>query len=241
MRVEHSEQALVEEFQALIPREDDSDWGDVRRRSRRYRSTRVSPRARVLLAAAAIGLAVVALPAPGLGSRIIDLFTGESAPADIEALFAQVDIGAPSGMAPGVVADDTHKLMSVQTPSGKSATLWVAPTESGGWCTWVQLEGEPVAGGPGCTGPDVGPQPVNWALSGLPASGEGSPMLYGRADADVVSLQVVLDNGDTSPLELTKGFFLYGIPDGRQPTELLATKEDGEHRVPVQSGMGVFP
>lgn len=64
-------------------------------------------------------------------------------------------------------------------------------------------------------------------------------MLYGRADADVVSLQVVLDNGDTSPLELTKGFFLYGIPDGRQPTELLATKEDGEHRVPVQSGMGV--
>jgi hypothetical protein len=103
----------------------------------------------VLLAAVSIGLAAIALPAAGLGSRIIDLFTGESAPADIEALFAQADIGAPPGMAPGVIADDTHKLMSVQTPSGKRATLWVAPTESGGWCTWIQREGEPVGGGPG--------------------------------------------------------------------------------------------
>jgi hypothetical protein len=176
-----------------------------------------------------------------LGSRIIDIFTGESAPAEIETLFAQADIGAPPGMAPGVVADEVHKLMSVQTPSGKSATLWVASTESGGWCTWVQREGEPVGGGPGCTNAKVGPHPVNWSLSGLPESGEGSPLLYGHVDADVTSLEVVLDDGETSPLTLTKGFFLYGIPEGRQPMELRATKEDGEYRVHVNSGMGIFP
>jgi hypothetical protein len=240
MRMEQSEQALAQEFRAFIPTKDDSDWGDVQRRSRQYRGSRVPRRSRVLLAAAATGL-VVALPAAGLGGRIIDLFTGESAPAEIEALFAQADMGAPPGMAPGVVADDVHKLMSVQAPSGRSATLWVAPTESGGWCTWVQREGEPVKGGPGCTAAGVAPDPVDWALSGLPESGEGSPLLYGRADADVTSLGVVLDNGDTSALSLTKGFFLYGIPEGRQPTELVATKEDGEHRVPVQAGMGILP
>jgi hypothetical protein len=60
-------------------------------------------------------------------------------------------------------------------------------------------------------------------------------------DADVTSLVVVLDDGDESSLELNKGFFLYGIPEGRQPTELLARKEDGEHRVPMNSGIGVFP
>jgi hypothetical protein len=240
MSFERFEHALAKEFLALS-HDDDSDWGDVRRRSRRYRNIRVPQRARVLLAAAAIGLTVVALPTPGLGSRIIDIFTGESAPAEIEALFAQADIGAPPGMAPGVVADDVHKLMSILTPSGTSATLWLAPTESGGWCTWVQRQGEPVKGGPGCTNAEAGPHPVNWALNGLPQSGEGSPLLYGRVDADVVSLDVVLDNGDTSPLELTKGFFLYGIPEGRQPTELVATKDDRAYRVHVTSGMGIFP
>jgi hypothetical protein len=241
MRMEQSEQALAQELRAFIPTNDDSDWGDVQRRSRHYRARRVPRRARVLLVAATIGLAIVAVPATGLGGRIIDLFTGESAPAEIEALFAQAEIGAPPGMAPGVIADDVHKLMSVQTPAGRSATLWVAPTESGGWCTWVQREGEPVKGGPGCTTAGVAPEPVDWALNGLPESGEGSPLLYGRADADVTSIEVVLDNGDTSALSLTKGFFLYGIPEGRQPTELVATKEDGKHRVPVQAGMGIFP
>jgi hypothetical protein len=44
--------------------------------------------------------------------------------------FATLDVGAPAGMASGVVPAETRKVATID-----GATLWVAPTRDGGFCT----------------------------------------------------------------------------------------------------------
>src|SRR5205823_6171550 len=59
--------------------------------------------------------------------------SGEPAPAPIERSFAGLDTDAPPGLATGVVASQTRKIV---LPG--NAALWIAPTSRGGFCLFVE-------------------------------------------------------------------------------------------------------
>jgi hypothetical protein len=122
---------LGERFANLRHPPDDRDWLEVRRLARRERRLR----ARFALAIAAAAAAVVAAaPAFGLGGKLVRVFdSGEPAPAPIERSFASLDAGAPPGLATGVVASQTRKIV---LPG--SVALWIAPTSRGGFCLFVE-------------------------------------------------------------------------------------------------------
>jgi hypothetical protein len=122
---------LGERFANLRHPPDDPDWLEVRRLARRGR--RLRPRFALAVAVAAAAV-VAAAPAFGLGGKLVRIFeSGEPAPAPIERSFAALDADAPPGLATGVVASQTRKIV---LPGNVS--LWLAPTRRGGFCLFVE-------------------------------------------------------------------------------------------------------
>jgi hypothetical protein len=115
---------LRERFQMLAETCDDSDWQEVRGKAK----PRVA-RPLTLLAVVLLGV-IVAAPALGLHRRVVDFFEAEPAPPDARRQFAEMDVGAPRGMAPGVVAGKARR---IRLPDG--SVLSVAPTKAGGFCS----------------------------------------------------------------------------------------------------------
>lgn len=226
----------------------DPDWADVQRRART-----LEPRGRRFTRAriAAISLVLAALavaPALALSDQVRNLFAGESAPAEIERLFAGVDTEAPAGMATGVIADDVHKLIEISTSDGRSAVLWVAPTEAGGVCAYIQRVGQQVAGGPGCSGATAGTD-FRPGIQGPPGSdADGPVLLHGRVPMSVTTLEVRYADGATAQVPVVEGFYLFEVPPSRyeasrQPAFVVARDGDGNEvgRGDVLGGSGIYP
>ena len=93
---------LAERLSLLVDAPGTPDWLDVRRRARRRPGRRA-----VLIAAAALAL-LIAAPALGLHHTIVDFFAAEPAPERVQLTFARLDLGAPKGMATGVIAGQTR-------------------------------------------------------------------------------------------------------------------------------------
>jgi hypothetical protein len=167
--------ALEPRFKALSSRHDDSDWSAVRRRAGRARLARMA-----LPLAPVAAVVAVAVPASGLHEPIIDFVTGEPAPERVRRDFALFDSGAPPGMAPGAIPGETRRIMSVRLSNGQH-TLWVAPTEAGGYCEyWSGMTA-------GCD--RLGTVPLGATFGGNPF------VITGHADADYVD-SVELRFGD---------------------------------------------
>jgi hypothetical protein len=153
---------------------DDSDWRDVRRRARwrRVRTTalptlRPRRRWRVLAVAAAAVAAIVATPAFGIGSRIVDLIEGTPAPPQVRAYFALSNQRfvtnrqlldhllantGPAGQTledkfPVVVPDQAQGVAAIESRDG-SIYLWAAPTSDGRQCWLVQAGADRTTGRP---------------------------------------------------------------------------------------------
>lgn len=236
---------LRERVQRAFDADDDSDWHDVVRRARRRRP---SPVRRPVFAVALMGLIAITfliVPGPGLG-YLRGLFGGEPAPPSIEEVMAGADQGAPENLAPGVEAEQTHKLIQIRTSDGRPTILWVAPSQSGGICTYVQ-RGRRLAGGPGCreqTLPETAP--INWLLQGSTPS-DRVVLLSGSVSDRIRQLVVSYDDGTTDSIELTQGFFLYEIlPErlrtGHQPISLIGYDSSGAEvgRIAL-AGVGIYP
>lgn len=127
---------LADRLSALVDAPGAGDWADVTRRVRRARRRRALTTALVVL-----GAVVVAAPAFGLGRFAIDWLSADPAPDRVQLEFAQLGVGAPEGMDPGIVPNAARKVLEVTLADGPH-TLWVAPTKSGGFCeTWSGLWG----------------------------------------------------------------------------------------------------
>jgi hypothetical protein len=193
---------------------EDSDWGDVVRRVSRARRRR---RVGVVAALAAV-VAVSVASAYALGHPIVDFRTSPKGPIQIVNDFGSLEVGAPLGMAPGVLPHEARRITSV-TIDGKPHVLWVAPTKRGGFCAqWSHAFG-------GCRADrhDAFSSHIDVSISGV-ANGCCVAMLGGsffQRGGD--RLEVSYADGATAEIPfvwvtepIDAGFYLYRVPDAHR-------------------------
>ncbi len=207
------------------------------------------PRLAYVLGAMVVVVLLIAGVAFTFGLPVLDFGQAEKAPPESRVVknFAVLDQGAPPGMATDVIPNETRKV----TTFG-DATLWVAPTRQGGFCTDLGGEG-------GCDRLGTVPLNVSWAIERSGPAPEpdrvgidpGSDRTYGGLpvvdqvrgyvnarwasgleirfeDGDAISPQVVWVS---KPIEA--GFFLQAIPAahrraGHLISEIVALDADGK-------------
>jgi hypothetical protein len=91
-------------------------------------------------------IVLLAAPAYALVTHVIDFSHSTNAPTVIQKRFQMLfKSGAPPGMDPRVIAGETRRVRVFRLPSG-SFPLWVAPTETGGFCfEFVGVDGGCIA------------------------------------------------------------------------------------------------
>ena len=232
------EERLAARFGAFVDDAGGGDWDDVRRRARRP----VGRRALLAGLAAALTVAVAA-PALGLHRTVIDWFAAEPAPERVQLEFARLGVGAPPGMAPGVIPNSARKVMESRH-DGKTYVLSVAPTQAGGFCyRWENLfagcrQGRTPPPMPARLEPDLNTflLGTTWTandhgivqnLGGNLLARETERLFVEYADGEEAEIPVVW----VSP-PIDAGFFLFWVPDsrrtaGRHVTALTAEGADG--------------
>jgi hypothetical protein len=139
-----------------------------------------------LLAGAALVAVLVVAPAFGLIRGVIPFFDAPKAPQPVQVEFASMNTGAPSGMSPQAIADNTREIGQFSF-AGRMHTLWVAPTKQGGFCfEWI-------GGWGGCTAPT--PDPLTWngdlvIPAGVPAPSMPAPSQLSHVAASVMAADV---------------------------------------------------
>lgn len=244
------------------------DWTDVRRKAHKFAARRLALRAGIA-AVAAVFAVLAATPALGLRGHLVHLFAdSEPAPAHVVTEFAQLDVAAPAGMAPGVLAAEARDVLEVPLSTGEDAVLWVAPTRSGGFCRGLSTSGRASGGGGGCDRDRLGrfspglsiPGPVGPEGTVLkpPIVIDGHTLVLQAAqveiryqDGDVADTPVVWVSGP-----INAGFFVYEVPRrhweaGHRPSILVLDDADGhelarsksylDQTLQAMSGAGVDP
>jgi hypothetical protein len=158
---------VADALERLVPAYSDEsgDWNAVVRRAR-------PPRRRVaLVAIAAAGATLLAVPGLGLGGRLLDLLERPSAPAEVQSYFAADDVMRKQLLAhtaeagrelqdrySPVVADEARGVAAITSPDGP-IYLWAAPTEDGRQCWLIQAGADVGTGRPhgagSCDGEDA--------------------------------------------------------------------------------------
>lgn len=232
---------LRDRLATLADLRDDSDWLDVRRRARS------AARRRSLVAAAAAAAVVLLLAAPAFGLHriVVSFFEGEPAPERVQLDFARQELGAPKGMAPGAIPDQTRKVV-VPTANGGRTSVWVAPTRSGGFCTQWQV------GAGGCRVRSAGGQ----IGAGWMGRSEDLTFVYGAVLSDEAErLELRYEDGTATDVPLTwvsppidAGFYFVEIPPahletGAGPKELVLYDDSGDvlatEKAPVRDPLDV--
>lgn len=170
---------------------------------------------------------VVAVPAAfGLQRIVVDFLSAEPAPEDVQLDIARLDLGAPTGMATGVIAGQTRKV-PVRSADGSETFVWVAPTRAGGFCfLWAHF----VAG---CRTQSSGGVEASFSASRLKGGAveigtiAGSTMLE-----DARRLELRFQDGDAIELPAAEGHVLGEIParhypPGRRLTLVIARDAAG--------------
>ena len=221
-----------------------ADWSDVLTRAGldTAQPTRPAWRRRKWVFAAAIAAAIIVPVAAAFtfGLPVLDFGQAEKAPPESRVVknFAVLDQGAPPGMATDVIPNETRKVATFG-----NATLWVAPTRQGGFCTDLGGEG-------GCDRLGTVPLNVSWAIERSGASPESERSFGGVPVVDQVSgyvnarwasgLELRFQDGDvirpqviwvSKPIDA--GFFVQSVPaahrrDGHLISEVVALDADGK-------------
>jgi hypothetical protein len=225
---------LLATVELLSAGPDDGDWNEVRGRARRgHRRRQVS----VTLALGG-AVALVVASAYAFGHPIVDFGSAPKGPPKIVDDFGSLEVGAPAGMAPGVLPEEARRITSVRI-DGKERVLWVAPTKKGGFCeSWSQFVG-------GCRADrhdafskhiDVGGTQDVFGGSFFQQSGSRLEIEYADGTTDDVPFVWV-----TAPIDA--GFYLFRVPDahrvdGHRPAKIRLLDDDGkvvaEDPVPFQ-------
>jgi hypothetical protein len=187
---------------------DDGDWTDVLRRASRARRRQSVYGAVLLTALVVVGVAA----AYALGHPIVDFSKAQKGSTKIVDDFGSMDVGAPPGMAPSVLAHQVRRIPGLRL-NGKKFNFWVAPTKKGGFCeisgcitdrrTLVGHIAVTVSGNKGDTG-------VAW-INGefIESRGERLELTYADGASHKIPFVWV-----TAPIDA--GFFVFGIPKERQ-------------------------
>lgn len=202
--------------QLLARGPDDSDWSDVVRRAARGRRRRLASSALTVLAILSVGIAA----AYASGHPIVDFAKAPKGPRTVVNDFGSLEVGAPPGMAPGVLPHEARRITSV-TIGGKRHVLWVAPTEKGGFCEqWSGLTG-------GCRADPHDRFATHIEVSGLykrERSGS-SIVVFGGSffQKDAERLEVLYLDGTTDEIPfvwvtapINAGFYLFRVPDAHR-------------------------
>jgi hypothetical protein len=220
---------LAEQFAALANPVDDSDWLDVRRRARGK-----SRRALVLPLVAVVAVLAVA-SAFALERHLVDFFAAEPAPERVVLHFEQLEARSVAfhGAGPAPISGEARKVLEA-TIDGERRSLFVAPTEDGGFC-WVvpELQGSCGRTGHRRTAPTLG---VVWL------EGERGPaLLSGHVlDQGVERLELAFEDGSREDVPLAwvsapidAGFYVFEVArrhlsEGERAQELVALARDGD-------------
>ena len=204
------------------------DWDDVLRRSAADGGEVVElarpPRRRVwyALAAAALVTALLVNPAFGLGPSLMDWFEGSPAPERVKENLASMNadrdhiVALFDGESQDVLADQARGVVALETRQGP-AYLWVAPTTSGGWCTYVEVPatGPEASAGAGCeTGRDILRDRLAVRMGSQEYGADELFLLEGRADPPIRSLEIEFADGSRDRIPIVKRWFLYEVPAG---------------------------
>jgi hypothetical protein len=206
---------------------------------------RPRPRRLARMAVALLLLLLLAVPlaATALGVRlpVVDFLGAEKAPSVAFANFESLSVGAPVGMDPAALSGETRELV-LTSASGEKRTLWLAPTEAGGFCyLWAGIGG---AGG--CDRLGTVPLDVVW-WSGSAVVGDGA----GAQEIDAIAVhasaryvarvELRFTDGTVSAPVVTwvsapidHGFLFYGLTsDARAGRHLASVVALDEHRAVV--------
>jgi hypothetical protein len=205
---------------------DDSDWRDVLRRAaharrRRHAATIAGGMAAVII----VGVASAYV----LGHPIIDFSKAPKGTKKIVNDFGSLEVGAPAGMAPGVLPHQARRITAVRI-DGKWHVLWVAPTKQGGFCQqWSQLFG-------GCRANRHDPFAKHIDVSTVGTAVVGGSFFESDGDRLEVSYADGTSAGIpfvwvSAPIEA--GFYLYRIPNehrlrATRPTVITLFDRDGK-------------
>lgn len=232
-----AEPVILEELHRLAPPDDSvaPAWEDIVRRSGRGRRRMSATRA-ALYAVAAVVVVWLAAPALGVQPPFLDFFSSKSAPKRVVHSFAVMNVVAPRGMSPKIIAGQTRRVTVYRLRDGKTFALFVAPRKGGGFCFQFGYGG-------GCAdrtaGPRNEPGDVNARLIGL--GRYGSHVLAGYVyDQRIDHLQVRFADGRHADVPLLwvsppidAGFFLYDLTFAQRhpaqaPTAVLALDANGK-------------
>ncbi len=218
-----------------------ADWNDVLRRAERGErrgggtvvdlASRRRRRVWYAVVAAVLLTALLVNPAFGVGDRILDWFTGSPAPERVKDELAGMD--PPEEVralfrTPGVRADEARGVMAIETRRGR-AYLCAAPTETGGWCTYLEHESEGGGmGGVTCDGtPPDDDDPLVVGTSTDMSGDEPFTLLEGRVQPPIASLALRFADGSTETVPFVERFFIYEVPAGREPVVLVGRDDRG--------------
>jgi hypothetical protein len=210
-----SEMLPLEDLVAAGP--DDRDWSDVVRRASRAQRRR---RASVVLSVVAVFCLGIAA-AYASGHPIVDFSKAPKGPRTVVDDFGSLEVGAPAGMAPGVLPHEARRITTVMI-DGKRHVLWVAPTKKGGFCEqWSGLIG-------GCRAGRHAPYPTGLQVSGMyhadPMKGtslvvQGGSFLQGAG----AKLELAYEDGTSDEIPfvwvtepIDAGFYLFRVPNAHR-------------------------
>ena len=237
------EQLLAARLGELQGPTGEPDWAEVRQKAHSLANRRRGLRLGTGLVAV-LAAVIATTPALGLRGQIVELFSGgEPAPPTVAKDFGEIDVAAPPGMATGVIPGETRDVLEVPLSTGKTAVVWVAPTRSGGFCTFIS-DNRHSTGGGGCDrdralrfAPGLSiPGPIS-ALGEIlepPVLFGGDTLIHGAA-----SVKVEFEDGTSAIAPITwvsppidAGFFVYELPkehwqEGHRPTALVLEDADG--------------
>jgi hypothetical protein len=203
-------------------------------------------RAPIALVLAAVVLCfLLVAPAVGIQLPALDFWSAEKAPTKVVQDFETLSEGAPPGMDPGAIPEETRR---VTLPDGQ--TLWVAPTRYGGFCKL----GRPSAG---CDKFGTVPLSVTWSaarasleeMTRIPAPTGIFDRISGHVKGKYAeAVEIRFADGDTHRLRIAwvsepidAGFFEYVIPPerhraGHEVKSVVAL--DGDGQVVTQEAQG---
>jgi hypothetical protein len=225
-----------------LPDEVPPSWDGVVLRREGARAPRRSPRARVLLLAAALA-ALLVPPAVAFHDRILDLITGTPAPRSVQTQFETWNTlsNKASAQFPGLRAFgeqlprvEPRRAVGVAElhTSAATVTLWAVPRRGGGECWLFVLRPAAHArrvDSSGSCDPSTGSaasviSSVQWLHAGaLP----GVLVLHARV-RDVGDVQIELASGQRIPMEVVSGHALAAVPSDSTVTAVVARDAQGD-------------
>ena len=232
------DQLIQARFDRVANQVNDSEWQDVLARARPIQPTRRKVRARwsgppmrfALAGAVAVAALAASAVAFGWPGTVVDFLKARPAPESINQFFDAHNAALPRGLNPNTKLGQPREVMTATFDAYNSPptnptlhTLYVAPTETGGFCyLWTDYGGgcaDAENAAAATTDPGARPLGVEWLAGDYATFTDG----YVRGDAQTVQARFADGTKVTLPVTwvsapINAGFFAYVVPSAHQTT-----------------------